>query len=236
MKPRIGTILVVALALSWSCGGEQTARRARASSGARAQALQGSHADQDRGRCDRQGREVVDQDTDGDGAGDVRKVYVRVTRPGGQAVQVMVCREIDLNHDGVKDVVRYYTDEGRPLREEADRDFDGRIDAVNFFEGGLVVRREIDSNHDGRVDGWTYLDRGVPTRGERDANGDGRKDHWEYYENGRDTRVGEDLDGDGRVDRWFRNASAQAADSQRQPAGGDADGGVADADGGAGAS
>lgn len=236
MRTRVAWLAVAALlgAFALSCGGEEATRRRRARAGTRAQAMSGSHADQDRGRCDRQGREVVDQDTDGDGAGDVRKVYVRVTRPGGQAVQVMVCREIDLNHDGVKDVVRYYTDEGRPLREEADRDFDGRIDAVNFFESGMVVRREVDANHDGRVDGWTYLERGLPTRGERDVNGDGRKDHWEYYEQGRVVRVGEDLDGDGRVDRWFRNAAAQAADSQRQPTAAEgADGGVA-ADGGTG--
>lgn len=232
MRPRTILLWAGLLAAVTACGGETAARRQRARRGARATALQGSHGAADAGRCNREGREVVDQDTDGDGAGDVRKVYVRVTRPGGQALQVMVCREIDLNHDGVKDVVRYYNDEGRPLREEADRDFDGRVDSVNFFENGAVVRREIDGNHDGRVDGWTFLERGVPTRGERDVNGDGRKDHWEYYENGRVVRVGEDLDGDGRVDRWFRNAAAQAADDSR-PNQAASDGGVTEApDGG----
>jgi len=227
-----GWFLLLSALLAVSCGGEQTARRDRARRGARAQALRGGHADQDRGRCDRQGREVSDQDTNGDGAPDVRKVFVRITRPGGATELVMVCREIDLNHDGVKDVVRYYTDEARPLREEADRDFDGRIDSVNFFENGIVVRREIDQNHDGRVDTWSYLERGVITRGERDANGDGRKDHWEYFENGRVIRVGEDLDGDGRVDRWFRNAAAKAAEAPRPEASGDG-GAAPDADAGA---
>ncbi|MBI2897003.1 MAG: hypothetical protein HYY06_25830 [Deltaproteobacteria bacterium] len=211
------------------CGGEQQARRQRARRGERAQGLRGSHAEQDQGRCDRQGREVQDQDTDEDGVPDIRKVYVRVGE-GEESHLVMVCREIDLNRDGVKDVFRYYTDEGRPLREESDRDFDGRIDSVNFFESGAVARRETDTNRDGRVDTWVYLDRGTVSRAERDSNADGRKDVWEYYENGHVIRVGKDVDGDGRVDHWDRN---EAAIQQEESAGtgvtrDEADGGTAE--------
>ena len=176
MRPAL-LVTMGLLALS-ACGGESQARRERARSGARAQALRGSHADQDRGRCERQGREVSDTDTDGDGAPDVRKVFVRITRPGGAAELVMVCREIDLNHDGVKDVVRYYTDEGRPLREEADRNFDGKMDELTFFQDGQIVRQEFDSQGDGKVDTKIFFAAGKPLRAERDLKARSTAERW----------------------------------------------------------
>ena len=124
----------------------------------------------------------------------------------------MVCREADLNGDRRKDIVRLYNDEGRPLREEADRDFDGTIDEVTHFTDGAVALREVDTSGNGMIDTKIYYEAGVPVRAERDMRGRStaskwQPDRWEYYADGRMARVGTDLDGDGKVDRWDRDES-----------------------------
>ena len=92
----------------------------------------------DAGRCvpEGAGYEVTEYDTSGDNTPDVRKLF-QTMGEGSVARLVLVCREADLNGDGRKDIVRLYTEEGRPQREEVDRDFDGRIDTR--FEGEQAV-------------------------------------------------------------------------------------------------
>ena len=91
----------------------------------------------DAGRClpDGPGFEVSEYDTSGDSTPDVRKLFKKVGE-GSLARLVLVCREADLNGDRRKDIVRLYNDEGQPVREEADRDFDGRIDEITQFTKG----------------------------------------------------------------------------------------------------
>jgi hypothetical protein len=162
-------------------------------------------------RCDatKADREVSEYDTSGDGVPDVRKVFLNAGT-GVEARLVTICRESDVNGDGKKDVIRYYDDEGRSLREEADRNFDGKMDVVLVFQDGKVVRKELDENHDGRVDTKLFLENGKPIRAERDLAGRStdthwQPDRWEYYEDDQMVRMGTDLDGDQRVDRWDRD-------------------------------
>ena len=169
---------------------------------------------EDHGRCDASGadREVSEDDTSGDSTPDVRRVFRRVGDPPVTRL-VLSCREVDLNGDGVKDVIRYYSDDGRPQREESDRNFDGRLDTITVYQEGRVVRTERDANGDTRIDTKTFFDdRGEPVRIERDLAGRStaevwRPDRWEYFEDGRVVRMGTDVDGDaeGRVDRWDRD-------------------------------
>ena len=169
-----------------------------------------STAREDRSRCDatRPGRTSSEYDTNSDGIPDVRKVFQTVGE-GAEVHSVLVCREADLNHDGVKDVYRFYNDEGRTLREEEDRDFDGRIDVITYFEGGDVVRREFDTNGDGMVDMRLYFRDHRVYRAERelqhDSSPDFHADYWEFYDtHGNVVRIGWDYDHDGRADRWDR--------------------------------
>jgi hypothetical protein len=209
MSGAAALLLLLAMVVPACGGGATTQRRAHRSS-------HGAHASEDavddHGRCDTTaaGLEVSEYDTSGDSTPDVRRVFRRVGDPPVTRL-VLACRESDLNGDGVKDVVRYYNDEGRPLREEADRDFDGQLDTITIYQEGHIVRQELDENADGRVDAKIFFDDdGDPIRTERDLAGRSttdqwHPDRWEYFEDGRMVRMGTDLDGDGRVDRWDRD-------------------------------
>ena len=207
---RIATTFLLVGALL-GCNNEEEQRQARPTHAQSAQTSGGERAE-DNGRCDASGenREVSEYDTSGDEYPDVRKVFMTIGT-GRLARLVLVCREADLNGDGTKDVVRFYNDEGRPMREEADRDLDGAMDEITFFENGRVVRQEIDENRDGRIDHKIFYEGGRAIRAERDLGGRSdantwRPDRWEYFEDGRMVRMGTDIDGDGRVDRWDRDA------------------------------
>ena len=65
----------------------------------------------------------------------VRRVY-QIVGTGEDRHKVLICREIDTNFDGVKDVVRRYNDKGESISEEADSNYDGKIDTwITFVEG-----------------------------------------------------------------------------------------------------
>src|SRR3954464_13209651 len=71
----------------------------------------GESASFDSARCDDKGKQVVTADTNGDGKPDVLKLYATVQQ-NGQAMQVLVCRQVDLNHDGKLDIIYHYDDAG----------------------------------------------------------------------------------------------------------------------------
>ena len=142
-------------------------------------------------------------DTSGNNVADVRKVY-RVEGEGADRRQILLCREMDLNRDGRKDIFRFYSEQGRPLREMVDMNFDGTIDSITFFEEGRIVRQEVDRDNDGRPDEIRLYTRGQLTRVERDDSRDGRVDVWEHWDGGRLLRIGYDVDGDGVADFWHR--------------------------------
>jgi hypothetical protein len=182
----------------------------------------------DAGRCipEGPGYEVSEYDTSGDNTPDVRKLF-KTMGEGSLSRLVLVCREADLNGDRRKDIVRLYNDEGRPIREEADRDFDGQIDEVTHFTNGRVTLREVDTSGNGTIDTKIFYEAGTPVRAERDMKGrstvaEWQPDRWEYYDEGRTVRVGTDINGDGKVDRWdrdearLRNSALAAENAAKQ--------------------
>lgn len=165
----------------------------------------------DAGRClpPGPGYDLTEYDTSGDEVADVRKLF-KTMGEGSLSRLVLVCREADLNGNGSKDIVRFYTDEGRPKREEADRNFDGRIDEITRFSDGRISLQELDTTSDGVIDTKIFYEEGQPVRAERDmkaksTGGEWRPDRWEYYADGQLVRIGVDLNGDGKVDRWDRD-------------------------------
>ncbi len=161
----------------------------------------------DQSRCEHEGRADREaHETAGPGAvqPNIRRVYA-VASEGEEQRRVLICREVDTNFDGIKDVVRIYEDTGEPAMEAADTDFDGRMDLWMTFQDGRPGKAEEDTNGDGRPDEVRFYLSGRLRRAQRDTNFDGKADVWEIYDDGRLQRVGEDLDHDGLVDRWSRD-------------------------------
>ena len=161
----------------------------------------------DRSMCDWKNKPDLEvTETAGPGAGkpNVRRVF-KVVGEGESHHNTLICREIDTNLDGVKDVVRTFNLKGEALHEEADTDYDGKTDVwINFVDGRMAEEDE-DTNHDGKPDVWKFYVNGQLQRIRRDRNYDGKPDVWEIYAKGRLERVGTDESYDGHVDRWDRD-------------------------------
>ena len=207
---RDGWLFSSALVLSFSaciyaCGGSGGPKTAAAERGE----VVGVAAD-DRSRCDFKGRsdrEVVESLGPGAKVANIRRVY-GVVGEGEDRHRVLMCREVDTNLDGVKDVVRTYTDKGEALNEVADTNFDGKMDTWITFTKGRVSKLREDHNSDGNDDETRFYVGGQLSRAQIDTNYDSKPDVWEIYDDGKLERRGVDLDFDGHVDRWDRDEIA----------------------------
>lgn len=172
----------------------------------------------DQSQCDFKGRKDRDvQETTGPGAiqPNIRRVFA-IVGIGEDARRVLLCREVDTDLDGLKDVVRTYNDKGEAIYEKADTDADGRIDTWIQFARGRIAKVEQDSSGDGLPDEVRFYIDGQLSRVQRDTNQNGKPDVWEIYEKGRLQRMGVDLDHDGHVDRWDRDEEAARIAEQKE--------------------
>jgi len=147
----------------------------------------------------------------------IRRVY-RVIGEGDQRRRILICREVDTNLDGIKDLVRRYNDQGEAVEEQADSNYDGKLDTWIRFSKGRIAQVDVDLNGDDAPDETRYYVHGKLSRVQRDTNHDGKPDIWEIYAGGHLERMGVDVDHDGRVDRWNRDEvlahQPPAADSE----------------------
>ena len=201
---------VLGLWAVWGCGGSSsdstkaTAKGFVTASGGVKATRNPDGSINDRSRCDWKGkadREASETAGPGSIQPNVRRVW-QVVGQGEDRHKVLVCREIDTNFDGVKDVVRKYNDKGESLHEEADANYDGRIDTWITFSKGRLAEVRLDTNNDGNPDEWKYYSGGKLARVKRDTNRDGKPDVWEMYREGKLERMGVDVDGNQQVDRW----------------------------------
>jgi len=202
------------LGLAWACGGGSKNQPAPTAAPVdqRARAMNDAGVD-DQSRCEFRGRADRDAiETAGPGAvqPNVRRVY-QMVGTGESMHKVLICREIDTNFDGIKDIVRTYTEKGESLHEQADTNYDGRIDNMITFSGGHISKEELDTNFNGTMDVWKYYVGGQLSRIQRDMNSDGKADRWEFYNEGKLERAGVDVDFDGHVDRWDHDTEARLA-------------------------
>lgn len=179
-------------------------------------------AKNDESRCEYLGRldrEVFESVGHGSQRATIRRVY-GLANEGERTRGGLLCREVDTNHDGIKDVVRFYDEFGEKAREQADSDYDGKPDTWTQYSQGRVSRVELDHSGDGQVQETRFYVDGSLSRIQIDTNQDGKPDIWEIYSSGHLERMGEDLNFDGRVDRWNRG-EAPSAGSQDPEAGGE---------------
>lgn len=198
-----------------ACGGSEPPRPKNVKDRGSAVDKRGSD---DRSQCDFKGRKDRDvQETTGPGAiqPNIRRVFA-IIGIGEDARRVLLCREVDTNLDGLKDVVRVYNDKGEAIAEKADTDGDGRIDTWIQFARGRIAKVEQDTSGDGLPDEIRFYVDGQLSRVQRDTNHNGKPDVWEIYEKGRLQRMGVDLDHDGHVDRWDRDEEAARAAEQAE--------------------
>lgn len=211
----LGVSLLAACGFA-GCGGRDGAEIKAANS---AETRPGAGPADDTSYCEFKGRldrEVSESVGTGSLQPSIRRVY-RVIGDGQERRRVLVCREVDTNLDGVKDLVRRYSDQGEAQEEQADSDYDGQLDTWIRFAKGRIAQVEVDNSGDGKADETRYYLRGKLSRVQRDTNGDGNPDIWEIYAEGHLERMGVDVDFDGRVDRWNRDEVAARANAE-QPA------------------
>jgi hypothetical protein len=211
-----GLLGVLVGALVYGCGGSDRSSRSADKIGGEIKGIEGD----DRSRCDFRGRadrEVTETAAFGAIQPNVRRVFA-IVGEGEDRRKVLLCREIDTNLDGKKDVVRTYTDKGEALNELADSDYDGSVDTWVTFARGRINKVQSDTNKDARPDETRFYVGGKLSRAQRDTNHDGKPDVWEIYDQGSLQRMGVDLDFDGHVDRWDRDEIAMhaAADRERE--------------------
>jgi hypothetical protein len=131
---------------------------------------------------------------------------------------VLLCREVDTNLDGIKDVVRTFNEKGEPLHEEADTNYDGKVDVWLNFTDGRIAEEDSDTTYTvGRPNVWKFYVDGQISRVRRNTHcAGGQADTWEIYYTNRLERVGTDATCDGHVDRWDRDAQLLAAEDAAQ--------------------
>jgi hypothetical protein len=201
---RLALLAVPALAMLTACGTTPTPAEMSPS----AESNMPSAPQIDRTKCSDKGKDIVTADTNEDKKPDVWKFF-QVTNQGGQKVEVLTCKQVDLNHDGKIDIVYYYDDKGQQTTlEEFDLDFDGKFDMTVYYANGKKVREELDTNYDQKPDLFKYYEDEKLVRIERDTNNDGKIDEWQYFEAGKLDRIGYDTAGTGKVDKWDRSPEA----------------------------
>ena len=96
---------------------------------------------------------------------------------------------VDYNNDGQFDERWLYKD-NRIYRVEYDRNLDGKVDAVNYYNlKGLIYKSENDDNFDGTYETSYKYKRGNVYLHESDINQDGKSDLISNFENGMLTEV-----------------------------------------------
>jgi hypothetical protein len=228
------TCAITGGALVAACGGGPAPKDAKVASGGSKDPSKWP-AD-DRSMCDwRNKPELEVSETAGPGA--IKPNVRRVFKTFGEAEtrhKSLVCREIDSNLDGIKDVVRTFNAKGEALHEEADTDYDGRPDVWMNFVNGRIAEEDDDSNRDGKPDVWKFYVNGALSRVKRDRNFDGQPDVWEIYTRGHLERMGVDDTYDGHVDRWDRDEQLRIEAEEQERKARDQMTAAAGADAGAG--
>jgi hypothetical protein len=114
-----------------------------------------------------------------------------------------VCQALDFNFDGVIDAWVYFDAAGKVRRRESDYDRDGRVDEIALYRDGQLIERQRATALTGKLDTWQHYRNGKLTSAERDSNGDDYVDQWWEYPDERTSDcplIHSDVNGDGQPD------------------------------------
>jgi len=90
--------------------------------------------------------EIRRYDLNKDGKPDIINVFKKIPNKKGGFDLHIYLKMMDLNHDSKIDTWRFFNEKtGAVMKEELDKDFDGKIDRTDYFADGIVVRSEFDS-------------------------------------------------------------------------------------------
>lgn len=88
----------------------------------------------------------------------------------------------DLNFDGKTDITEFYDEAGRHTRDEIDLDYDGICDLIVSYEDEKPLKKEFSVDFEGNRHGIQYFDaNGNRTKIDHDYDADGNVDVVEYY-------------------------------------------------------
>lgn len=91
----------------------------------------------------------------------------------------------DFNGDGVLDESWTYALNGRPLKMEADRNLDGKLDYVASYDmRGLIESAASDDDFNGTFETKTFFLAGNARSAQSDADGDGYPEQRTYFKDG----------------------------------------------------
>jgi|GEM_PF-6888920 len=112
-----------------------------------------------------------------------------------------MCRSLDLDDDGVSEIIEHFSDDGQLQRRYIRFDANAPAHVVEWFDHGKLVLRNFDTRGKGRIDTHDVFDpaTGRRLRRERDTSGDGIVDEWWTFDKDGIT-VQSDRDGDGAPD------------------------------------
>ena len=226
-------LLVVGLGLALAaCGGSQKAQTGGSTKGIGASGEVSEAGDLkipkvDATLCDTSGKDVAKFDLNRDGKPDVWKLY-KTKSEKGTNVQIMTCKQVDLDHEGRKDYVAQFDDTGAIIVEEYDFDFDGKFDSRVHYDQKTNKRYLVErsTQFGSGPDTWEKYDASERVESiRRDRNGDKKPDYWEQYRDGTLETILFDDDYDGKVDRQesakVAAAPAPAAEPEATPADGE---------------
>jgi len=113
----------------------------------------------------------------------------------------LIVRTLDADRDGNPEQIRYVDKAtGLMIRKEADRDYDGKLDTWQTYDGNSLDQRTLDTNNDGRVDTWERYSEGRMIERVIDRNGNGGKDAFYTFSNGFLAEERHDRNDDGQLD------------------------------------
>jgi hypothetical protein len=204
-----------ALGLTMACGGSSTSKGSKSVAGIdQSDTINVPRVDPS--LCQTKGKKVTTFDLNKDNKPDVWKLY-QTSDEGGTTVEILTCKQVDLDHDGKKDYVQTYSRTGEMLAEEFDFTFEGSMDAREHYDRktGKIYLIERDTDHDKKPDVWEKYDsQGRIESVRRDRNADGKPDLWEQYKDGEILAILYDDDFDNKVDRRDELRSAPPATNE----------------------